>query len=75
MAPSAETSVRRSVHIVPVCKTGSFGKQNRLFWKAKQALLGGKTGVFAMSIPLFRHTLIMNELHEVYSCEKHLHFS
>ena len=68
MAPSAETSVRRSVHIVPVCKTGSFGKQ-------KQALLGGKTGSFAMPIPLFRHALIMNELHEVYSCEKHLHFS
>ena len=62
MAPSAETSVRRSVHIVPV-------------WKAKQALWGGKTGSFAMPIPLFRHALIMNELHEVYSCEKHLHFS
>lgn len=68
MAPSAETSVRRSVHIVPVCKTGSFGK-------AKQALLPCKTGVFAMPILLFRHALIMNELHEVYSCEKHLHFS
>ena len=68
MAPSAETSVRRSVHIVPVCKTGSLGKQNRLFYRARQAF-------FAMPIPLFRHALIMNELHEVYSCEKHLHFS
>jgi len=68
MAPAARKKGGRRGDTLPVfC--------NRAFWKAKQALLGGKTGSFAMPIPLFRHALIMKELHEVYSCEKHLHFS